>query len=130
MFDMNKALAAELEKNNTQLSEWTGEIGDQEVTLYAKPLSSAAIQRVMKTHKDFLSNPSPSAMVLTIIQNAIMADGTKAFMPKHFEFLDKMPMKRIMSMFNDLFADSFAQAQVSEDDEEEQEQEKNSETTG
>lgn len=53
--------------------------GDEEITLYAKPLTGMEIDKILARHKDFATKPTAAAMVDIIIMKAETESGEMAF---------------------------------------------------
>lgn len=107
MVDFAALVQEEAQKNSSSRSEWSGKIGDTEVTLYAKPLCPADFDYVGKRgYRDFLTAPSLGGMVELIIRKAESESGVKCFSPNR----DSKPMKlwgqdKVGEIFGDLFGD-------------------------
>jgi len=104
--DITAALKSEIGSYSS--SQWTGQIGGEEVTLYSKPITPKDISLVTRYQSDFVSSPSPAGMVELIIHKAEDENGSKVFSRgKHLVFLQRMRTNLIGEIFTGLFGDSF-----------------------
>jgi len=101
--DIESLLKAELASYGT--SQWTGEIGGQEITLYAKPLSPADNSRVLRKFPNFNTTMEFGGMVEYIILKATDADGKRVFNESHRVLLSRMSSDKVAEIFNGLFGD-------------------------
>lgn len=86
-------------------NEWTGMIGNSEVTLRAKPLSPADNARVLRKYPDFNTSMNFAGMVEYIVIKAIDADGKPVFREQHKPLLMRVSQDKIGEIFNALFGD-------------------------
>lgn len=106
--DITALLKAEVAKQNEEIREWTGEIGDSEVTLYATPLSPYDTKMVSKKFPGFEVNPSAAAMVYLICHKAQDAEGRKIFnKDKHAPVMERLPMEFTAGIAQKLFGADF-----------------------
>ncbi len=100
------------EVSSYKSNQWTGLLGGQEVTLYAKPMSPADNARVLKKYPNFNNSMEFSGMVEYIIIKATDADGNRVFSEKERPLLMRFDQTKIGEIFNALFGD-----QLDDDDE-------------
>ena len=96
------------ERNCVEVADWGDENGSMRI--FSGPVTGAEIDRVVKKHSGFLTNPSIEAMVDMIILKAEDDNGEK-----HFTIEDKMTM--LHEPFNivaDVFASVFSVTSVEE----------------
>lgn len=91
--------------------KWTGKIGGDEFTLYAKPLSPADVEKVRKKYPEFTTQPEPAAMVNVTCDKAYLTEdctGPKA-MSVNIEgkFLKQAKVELIGDIFGALFGEDF-----------------------
>lgn len=80
---------------NVERNKCTFKLGDETITLYAKPITGMDVEAITRRHPDFATNPSMSASVDMIIRKAETEDGEKAldvgdkphFMRKDLDFI-------------------------------------------
>lgn len=94
-------------------TEWTGRLGGEEVTLFAKPATSADMERISNRHPGFLTQPSMGGMIDMIILKATDSDGESAFDKGDRIFLMRMSTDKIGEIFRTLFGKQF----IEDDDE-------------
>lgn len=70
------AKRAERERGSVEVEEWGD---DAPLLLYFSEVTARDIERIQRKHKDFLSTPTLSAMVETIILKAEDESGEKVF---------------------------------------------------
>lgn len=70
------AKRAERERSFVEVDEWGD---DAPLKLYFTDMTARDIERIQRKHKDFLSNPTLSAMVEAIILKCEDENGDKAF---------------------------------------------------
>lgn len=121
--DIERILKAEVA--SYQSSEWTGVLGGEEITLYARPLSPADVKTIRRKFPEFTTQPEPAAMVEAILLKAKDEHGNTVFKPKHGAILNRCKTDVIGNIFEALFGDQF----TAEDESEFQERVGNSEKT-
>ena len=70
------AKRAERDRSFVEVDEW---VDDTPLKLYFTEMTACDIERIQRKHKDFLSNPTLSAMVEAIILKCEDENGDKAF---------------------------------------------------
>ncbi len=108
--DLKELLKAEVASYESR--EWVGEIGGQEVKLYAMPLSPADVEKVRRKYPEFTTQPEPSAMVNVICDKAYttpdLQQGTKAFAINiHGKYLKQAKVELTGDIFKKLFGEDF-----------------------
>ena len=102
--DIGELLKAE--SGSYDNGEWTGLIGGEEVTLYARPLSPADETRITKKFPNFMQNPGTAGMAYAIALKAVDEEGNRVFSPgKHLTLLNRLKMELIADIFGGLFGD-------------------------
>ena len=96
--DRLRAAAAAPERNSCVL-----EVGSDQVTIYATPLTGMDMEWVSRKHKDFATNPKVSAAVDLIIRKAETEDGEKAFDIEDKAWLLSRDMDYLSHIRNSLF---------------------------
>lgn len=109
MADIKELLKTEIASYEPR--EWVGEIGGQEVKLYAKPLSPNDVEKVRRKYSEFTTQPEPAAMVNVICDKSYLtADctGPKA-MSLNIEgkYLKMAKVELTGQIFQALFGDDF-----------------------
>jgi hypothetical protein len=92
------------------------ELGGEDVEMFGSPLTTADIENVRKSWPDFTTNPSPGGMVHLIIKRAKDTNGNAVFKQNHRMFLEKLPIEKIVTAFNDLFGEHLDELNLDEDD--------------
>lgn len=106
--DITSLLKAEIASQNEEVREWTGEIGGEEVTLCATPISPFDTRMVTKKFPGFETAPSSAAMVYLICHKATDKDGKKVFnKDKHAPIMQRLPLEFTSQIAQALFADDF-----------------------
>lgn len=99
------AKRAEKARNFVDVEDW-GE-GDTPLRLYFTEVSARDIEKVQRKYKDFLTNPSMSAMVEMIIAKCEQEDGDPAFTLEDKPILLGETVSTIATVFGAVFnADS------------------------
>lgn len=83
-------------------------IADQDVELFAAPLTGSDLDRIMARHKNFATAPTVAAVIDLLIMKCETIDGDKAFDALDKPFLIKMPTAWINSLRAGLFPDQDA----------------------
>lgn len=97
------------------MREWTGKIGETDVTLYAKPLAPVDVERVLNKYPDFMQAPQPAAMVNLICNKVVTEDGKKAFvLGVDGPLLKQAKIALTTDIFNALFGDDFEEGSFDE----------------
>jgi hypothetical protein len=108
MTSFNADLALKTEVGSYPDREWSGEIGTQEVTLYAKPLNPADVKRVRRNYPDFMTQPEPAAMVDMICDKVHDGNGKRVFVKsKHAPIFEQMRIEKVGDIFGALFGQDF-----------------------
>lgn len=107
MVDFSALIQQEVQSQNEDRGEWSGSLGGQDVTIYAKPLCTADHDYVAKRgHRDFLVNPSLAGMVEMLARKAEDESGKKIFKPaKDVPVLKRLGQDKISDIFGSLFGD-------------------------
>jgi len=79
------------------------DVGDDQVTIYATPLTGMDMEWISRKHKDFAANPTVGAAVDLIIRKAETEDGEKAFDVEDKTWLLSRSMDFLTRIRNDLF---------------------------
>ncbi len=90
-----------------ELNEWTGMLGEKQVTLFAKPLSPADIKHVERYDKTFTSQPSLEGFIRAMILKTVDSDGNKVFGAESLPLLRNMEVGKIGDMAGALFKGQF-----------------------
>lgn len=107
MINFAELVTEEAQTARSARTEWTGTMGSETVTLYAKPLCGADFDKLAgKGYRDFMANPTLGGMVLLIAMKAETEAGQKCFNVNR----DVKPMKlwnqdKIAEIFGALFGD-------------------------
>lgn len=86
---------------------WTGELGGQQITLAAAPLSTKDMTTIRRQHPDFQVNPSLAGMIDLIMLKANDTNGDKAFDLTDKPFLLRVSATKIGEIFGGLFGGQF-----------------------
>jgi len=86
----------------------TIDIGDEDVTLWATPLTGQDMDWLSRKHKNFFANPTAAGTVDLIIRKAETEDGEKAFDLTDKAILVRMPLEWIGHVRAALFDDDDA----------------------
>jgi len=98
------------------LNEWVGEVGGEEVTLYAKPLSPADNARVTRKFPNFNNTMEFAGMVEYIVIKAVDSEGNKVFSEKTKPLLMRLNQTKVGEIFNALFADQLDENESDHED--------------
>lgn len=93
------------------MSEWTGTIGGETVTLYSKPMTPADNSRVLRKFPNFNNSMEFAGMVEYILIKACDDKGERVFKEQHRPILARFTQDKIGEIFNALFG-----AQLDESD--------------
>lgn len=88
-------------------ASWSGELGGQQITLTATPLSAKDMTFIRRQHPDFQVNPSLAGMIDLIMLKAHDVDGVKAFDLTDKPFLLRVSATKVGEIFGGLFGDQF-----------------------
>lgn len=80
-------------------------IADQDVELFAAPLTGSDLDRIMARHKNFATAPTVAAVIDLLIMKCETIDGEKAFDAHDKPFLLKMPTAWVNTVRAGLFPD-------------------------
>lgn len=106
--DITALLSAEVSKQNEEIREWNGKIGETEITLFSTPISPYDTKMVGKKFPGFETSPSAASMVYLICHKAQDANGKKVFnKDKHSPIMERLPMEFTANIAKALFADDF-----------------------
>ena len=107
MVDFNALIQQEVQSQHEDRGEWSGSLGGQDVTIYAKPLCAADHEYVAKRgHRDFLVNPTIAGMVEMLARKAEDENGNKIFKPnRDVPVLKRLGQDKIGDIFRSLFGD-------------------------
>lgn len=83
----------------------TVEIAGESVTLFAKPLTGADLDRIMARHKSFATAPTLAAVIDLLIMKVEDDSGARAFDVADKPFLLNMPVHWVNKLRGDLFPD-------------------------
>lgn len=86
----------------------TVKIADQDVQLFATPLTGSDLDRIMARHKNFATAPTVAAVIDLLIMKCETIDGEKAFDAADKPFLLKMPTAWVNTVRAGLFPDQDA----------------------
>lgn len=104
--DITQLLTNEIQ--SYELNEWSGTLGGEALTLYAKPLSPYDVDQVLKKHPDFLTTMSPGAMADLICRKAVDENGKNVFiLNQHRPILERLKVDIVAEIFAALFGDAF-----------------------
>lgn len=104
--DILALLKAELDAKPT--FEWTGKLGGETVTFYAKPITPADMAVVNREYPGFEQSPSLPGFVTLLVHKAITADGKRVFMKgRDTPMLLALPAMKINEIVKGLFGDMF-----------------------
>lgn len=98
------------------MTETTLELGGETVTLFAKPLTSADLQFINRTHPGFMTAPTAEGVVDMLIRKAVDNDGKAIFTKAHKVPLMRVRSDKLLNAFGNLF-----KGQVEEPDDETEE---------
>jgi hypothetical protein len=102
MGQFRDALKAEVDSLSEQ-HRATIKIGNQEITLTARPLTGIDMDFVTKKHKGFVENPTMEGLVDLIIRKAKTEEGNKAFDVGDKPYLLRMDVEKINELYATLF---------------------------
>lgn len=107
MIDFSALVTEEARTASANRSEWTGEIGETEVTLYSKPICGADFDYLAKRgYRDFMANPTIGGMIEMIAHKAETEAGIKCFKPnQHVPLMKRWGTDKIGEIFGELFGD-------------------------
>lgn len=106
--DITALLKAEIAKQNEEIREWEGKIGETEMTLYSTPISPYDTKVVGNKFPGFEASPSAASMVYLICHKAKDKDGKNVFnKDKHAPIMERLPMEFTAEIAKALFADDF-----------------------
>lgn len=88
-------------------ASWSGELGGQQITLTAAPLSTKDMTFIRRQHPDFQVNPSLAGMIDLIMLKAHDVDGVKAFDLTDKPFLLRVSATKVGEIFGGLFGGQF-----------------------
>lgn len=88
-------------------SSWTGELGGQQITLTATPITPKDMSVIRRTHPDFQTNPSLPGMLDLIILKARDDSGEAAFDLTDKPFLMRISASKVGEIFGGLFGSQF-----------------------
>ncbi len=91
------AKRAEKERGFLDVEDW-GE-GDQPLRLYFTTVSARDMEQIQRKHKDFINNPTMSAMIDLIIRKCESDAGEKAFTLEDKPILMGEPINLIAKVF-------------------------------
>lgn len=83
----------------------TVEIGGETVTLYAKPMTAADMDQLLRKHSKFIESPTLAATVDLIIAKTETEAGDRAFDMEDKPYLMKMSLTKLNKLRADLFPD-------------------------
>ena len=90
------------ERRSVEVAEW-GE-DDAPLLIYYSDVSAREIEKIRNKHKDFLNNPSMSAMVEIIIMKAENEAGDKIFTLEDKPVLMGEPVDLVANIFGSVFS--------------------------
>lgn len=99
-------------------TSWSGDLGGQEVTLYAKPLTPADNEIVLQKYPSFNTRFDMGGMCLYIARKAEDSEGNRVFDPvaKSLPLLKRMGQDKIGEIFEGLFKDQLDESDETVED--------------
>ena len=121
MVDFSALLRAEVQKQNQNRAEWTGEFNGQIVTFYAKPRTAADNHQVLAKYPQWNTNFDVEGMAMYIALKAEDEEGNKVFsVAKDFPVLKNLRDTKVVEIFNGLSPDEEQSEEEAEADHEAQ----------